>query len=127
MSSTTSDKAAEIIEEEGKEKKKEEKKEESETGLDEEEATGTIKLIAKDKREFSVEKKFVCISTLVKTTLEQDKAAAEVPIPGVTSGILMHVISYMDHHKGTEPPMRLQVFFLVFLEKKHKSNCVTSR
>jgi len=52
-----------------------------------------------------VEKKWAQVSTLVKTTLEQDTAATEVPIPGVTSPILQKVIEYMTHHKGTEPPI----------------------
>jgi len=62
-------------------------------------------LVSKDKKEFTVEKKFSQISTLVKTTLEQDKDATEVPIPGVTSAILEKVLSYMNQHKGTEPPI----------------------
>jgi len=86
-------------------KKEEKKKEGDEVGLDVEEVTGTIKLVSKDKKEFTVEKKFAQISTLVKTTLEQDKDAAEIPIPGVTSGTLGRVLEYMSHHKGTEPPI----------------------
>jgi len=85
--------------------KKEKEKDGDVVGLDEEEATGSVKLISKDKKEFTVEKKFAQISTLVKTTLEQDKSATEVPIPGVTSAILAKVIDYMEHHKGTEPPI----------------------
>jgi len=88
-----------------KEKKEKAKDGEVVSGLDEEEATGTVKLISKDKKEFTVEKKFAQISTLVKTTLEQDTSATEVPIPGVTSAILAKVIEYMEHHKGTEPPI----------------------
>jgi len=88
------------------EKKDEKKKEGDEAvGLDVEEVTGTIKLVSKDKKEYTVEKKFAQISTLVKTTLEQDKDAAEIPIPGVTSGTLARVLEYMNHHKGTEPPI----------------------
>jgi len=93
--------------EEEVEKKGEEKKKEGgdEVGLDVEEVTGTIKLVSKDKKEFTVEKKYAQISTLVKTTLEQDTSASEVPIPGVTSGTLGRVLEYMNHHKGTEPPI----------------------
>jgi hypothetical protein len=34
-----------------------------------------------------------------------DASATEVPIPGVKSEILEEVIKYMNHHKGTEPPI----------------------
>jgi len=85
---------------------KKEKKEEAEVGgLDEEDAGGSIKLMSKDKKEFTIEKKNAFISNLVKTTLDQDAAATEVPIPGVESAILEKVIEYMQHHKGTEPPI----------------------
>jgi len=108
--SSSSSKAAETVKKVEKKKEeevKDEKKKEGgdEVGLDVEEVTGTIKLVSKDKKEFTVEKKFAHVSTLVKTTLEQDPTAAEVPIPGVTSGTLGRVIEYMNHHKGTEPPI----------------------
>jgi hypothetical protein len=102
MSDQEKPKEVEEKKKEGEEKKKEEG---GEVGLDEEEVTGSIKLVSKDKKEFTVEKKFAQVSTLVKTTLEQDTTATEVPIPGVTSGTLARVIEYMNHHKGTEPPI----------------------
>jgi len=40
-----------------------------------------------------------------KTTLEQDKDAAEIPIPGGTPGRLAQFLEYVNHHKGTEPPI----------------------
>jgi len=82
-----------------------EKKEGEVVGLGLDEVTGTLKLISKDKKEFEVERKNAFISTLVKTSLDTDAAATEVPIPGVHSAILAEVLTYMNHHKGVEPPI----------------------
>lgn len=72
--------------------------------MDDEE-TGTLKLRSKDDKVCEVERKHAFISILVKTSIENEKTAAEVPIPGVNKAILDKVIEYMDHHKGTEPPI----------------------
>lgn len=64
-----------------------------------------LKLSSKDKKEFTVERKHAFISTLVKTSLENDDAAEEVPIPGVTGAILELVVNYLKEHKGVEPPI----------------------
>jgi len=66
---------------------------------------GTIKLVSKDGKDFSLEKKYVFISTLVKTSLETDATASEVPMLGVKGDILSKVVDYMIHHKGSEPPI----------------------
>jgi len=82
-----------------------EKKEEvGSLSLDEEEG-GSLRLKSKDEKTFEVERKNAFISTLVKTSLENEKTASEVPIPGVKSEILEKVIEYMNHHKGVEPPI----------------------
>lgn len=67
--------------------------------------TPPIKLISKDKKEYVLDRKYASVSNLVKTTLETDKSADEVPIPGVSGAILEEVVSYMNRHKGTEPPI----------------------
>jgi len=75
-------------------------------GLDDDkDATKPLKLTSKDKKEFTVERKQAFISTLVKTSLENDDKAEEVPIPGVTGAILDLVVQYMKEHKGVEPPI----------------------
>jgi len=75
-------------------------------GLDDDKDSGKpLKLSSKDKKEFVVERKFAFISTLVKTSLENDDKAEEVPIPGVTGAILELVVNYMKEHKGVEPPI----------------------
>jgi len=74
-------------------------------GLGLEDEAKPLKLVSKDKKEFSVERKHAFVSTLVKTSLETDDAAAELNIPGVVGSILDLVVSYMTHHKGTEPPL----------------------
>lgn len=73
-------------------------------GLDDT-ASGAIKLISKDGQTYEVDKKDAFISKLVKTSLENDEAAAELNIPGVESTILDLVVKYMQHHEGTEPPI----------------------
>jgi len=72
-------------------------------GLDDD--VGTIKLTSKDGREFVIEKKFAFISNLVKTSLDSDPAATELPMPGVKSDVLAKVIEYMSYHKGQDPPI----------------------
>jgi len=77
-------------------------------GLDDEDDSGTIKLTSKDgpnKKAVDIEKKHAFISVLVKTSIENDQAATEVPLPGVEGPILEEVIRYMQHHKGVEPPI----------------------
>jgi S-phase kinase-associated protein 1 len=75
-------------------------------GLDDDSSSSKpLKLSSKDKKEFTVERKHAFISTLVKTSLENDDKAEEVPIPGVTGAILELVVNYMKEHKGVEPPI----------------------
>jgi len=75
-------------------------------GLDDDkDASKPLKLTSKDKKEFTVERKQAFISNLVKTSLENDDKAEEVPIPGVTGDILALVVQYMKEHKGVEPPI----------------------
>jgi len=74
-------------------------------GLGEGEEGGQIKLVSKDGKEFQIEKKFAFISTLVKTSLDTDSGATEIPMPGVKGDILGRVVEYMTHHKGVEPPI----------------------
>jgi len=69
------------------------------------EVSSPLKLTSKDKKEFPVERKHAFISTLVKTSLENDDTSQEVPIPGVAGPILALVVEYMGHHKGAEPPL----------------------
>lgn len=77
-------------------------------GLDDDKDSGKpLKLSSKDKKDFMVERKHAFISTLVKTSLENDDKAEEVPIPGVTGAILDLVVTYMREHKGVEPVRRI--------------------
>jgi len=88
-------------------KKADDKKAEVVKGLGDDDASSAkpLKLSSKDKKEFVVERKHAFISTLVKTSLENDDKAEEVPIPGVTGAILELVVNYMKEHKGVEPPI----------------------
>ena len=74
-------------------------------GLDEDDSTGEIELTSKGGDKKKLPKKHAMISGLVKTALEQDSGATEVPLPGVTSEILHKVVEYMKHHEGKEPPI----------------------
>jgi len=67
--------------------------------------SGSIKLVSKDGKEFSVEKKFAFISNLVKTSMDSDASATDLPMPGVKGDILKYVSEYMSYHRGSEPPI----------------------
>ncbi len=65
-------------------------------GLSLDDVTGNVKLTSKDKKEYDVDKKCALVSGLVKTSLETDREATEVPIPGVASAILAEIVTYMN-------------------------------
>lgn len=83
----------------------EDSKQEAVGGLDDGGDSGNIKLTSKDSKGFELPKKCSLISALVKTSLDTDPTATEVPIPGVQAEILEKVIEYMNHHGGVEPPI----------------------
>lgn len=86
---------------------KEEIKDEELGGLDDEDS-GTLKLTSKpgdNVKVITIEKKNAYISVLVKTSIENDAQATEVPLPGVEGPILELVAEYMNHHQGVEPPI----------------------
>jgi len=81
----------------------ENKEEQPVEGLSLDDEGGSIKLKSKDGKSFEIERTHAGISKLVKTALDQDPTASEVPILGVKSDILEQVVTYMNHHKGVEP------------------------
>ena len=74
-------------------------------GLDDVDSSVNIELLSKDGKTFVLLKKNALISTLVKTSLDTDISATQVPIPGVQSEILEKLIEYMNHHNSIEPPI----------------------
>jgi len=78
-------------------------------GLDDDgDAAGSLKLCSKpgkSAKDVTVDRKNAFISVLVKTSIENDETATEVPLPGVEGPILLKVADYMNHHKGVEPPI----------------------
>lgn len=74
-------------------------------GLSLDDEGGDLKLTSMDGKEFLLEKKSAYISKLVKTSVETDASATEVPIPSAKADILELVVEYMNHHKGEEPPV----------------------
>ena len=64
-----------------------------------------IKLISKDGKDFFTTKKNAFVSNLIKTSVDTDTTATEIPLPGVKSDALEVIINYMNHHLGTEPPI----------------------
>jgi hypothetical protein len=61
-------------------------------GLDDSEmSSGNLRLLSKDAKTFELLKKNSLISTLVKTSLDTDPTATDVPIPGVQAEILEKV------------------------------------
>lgn len=65
-----------------------------------------LKLKSGDNEVFTLPTPYAKISNLVKTSLEQDEDADEVPIPGVKGASLKLVVNWMNHRKGVdmEPP-----------------------
>ena len=74
-------------------------------GLDEEVEESEVTLLSKDKKEFKILKTHAYISTLIKTSLENDSSATTCPVLGVDSKILEKVVEYMTFHKGKEAPI----------------------
>ena len=65
----------------------------------------TIVFISKDGEKIEVGRKPALISVLVKTMLDNDEDADNLPIPNVGNEILKLVVMYMNHHEGVEPPI----------------------
>ncbi len=57
-----------------------------------EEVTGDVELESKEGKSFTVRKKYVTISTLVKTVLEEDTSATSTKIPGVSTRVLARIV-----------------------------------
>lgn len=65
--------------------------------------TTKIKLLAKDGKEFEVEKDVACVSETVKNMVEDCSPDEAVPLPNVESSILARVIEYCEyHHKSAK-------------------------
>ena len=71
--------------------------------LDTLDADTIINLISKQGEKFEVSKKCAFISNLVKTSLDTDTEAKELPLPGVSTTELTKIVEYMKHHNGKEP------------------------
>lgn len=56
-------------------------------------------------KRFTLSRKDAGISTLIKVSTDADAAADEIKLPSVTGSVLEHVVVYMRHHKGVEPPV----------------------
>lgn len=65
--------------------------------------SGSIKLISKDNKEFVLDKRYACVSNLVKTSMDSDPSATDLPMPSVKGDILAKVVEYLLYHKGVEP------------------------
>ncbi len=80
-------------------------------GLDEPAAEVILNLISKDKDSFPLAKKIAVQSTLIKTMVEGDPEAVDIPLPAVNSNILSRVIEFMKYHidhpmKEIEKPLK---------------------
>lgn len=70
-------------------------------GLDED-VPDKITLISNDNESFEVNRKAALLSQLIKTSLDSDVEAKEVPVPGVKGHILKLIVEYMEHYKDGE-------------------------
>jgi hypothetical protein len=75
------------------------------TSLDDDTLSGSISLMSKDGKDFSLEKRYAMISGVVCTALDGDSTATEVPMINIESRELKLIVEYMNHHKGKEPPI----------------------
>lgn len=62
-----------------------------------------LKLVSKDKMEFTLEKGHARMSKLVRTALENDDKEDTIPLMGTHGRILEMVVQYLKEHKGVEP------------------------
>ncbi len=69
--------------------------EEKVASLDEQ---STIKLVSNDNESFIVNTNVACCSLLIKTILEGDPTAPEVPLPNVCAAILKKMLVFMQYH-----------------------------
>jgi S-phase kinase-associated protein 1 len=65
----------------------------------------TITLRSKEGVANQLPKRDAMLSNLVKTSVEQDSEATEIPVPSVRQDILRRVVEYLRHHQGKEPPL----------------------
>jgi S-phase kinase-associated protein 1 len=73
--------------------------------LDDDMVHKTITLVSSDGKKFEVETKAAFISKLISESLESDKEATELDMPGAKADILELVLQYINHHNGVEPPI----------------------
>jgi hypothetical protein len=63
---------------------------------------GNIKLISKDKKEFTTSFKNASLSVVFKTTFSTDVKCTEIEANQVSGLILGHVIDYLNHQNGVD-------------------------
>mmetsp|Transcript_32959 Transcript_32959/g.64315 ORF Transcript_32959/g.64315 Transcript_32959/m.64315 type:complete len:168 (-) Transcript_32959:238-741(-) len=88
-------------------------------GLDGEVSSASVTLQSKDGKHLDVDKKQAYISTVIKTSLENDASAKTLPVLGVNGDILKLIVEYMNHHNGTEPALIDKP-----LRSRHMKECV---
>jgi hypothetical protein len=77
--------------------------------IDEDEHKGApVKLVSKDHKEFTIDRKSVFLCNLIKTSLDNNVQSeksgdVEIPIPGVDGATLELIINYLKEHKGVAP------------------------
>jgi hypothetical protein len=84
--------------------------------LDDNDTGRPLKLLSKEGREFTVQnhKHAIAQSNLVKTSMDTDSEASEVPLLGVSFETLAKIIEYIDHHQLAvaeliEKPLRSKI------------------
>ena len=64
-----------------------------------------LTLVSGDGQLFLLEQKFACISKLLRTAIDSDATADQIPLPSTTSVTLKLIVEYMTHHRGEELPV----------------------
>jgi len=80
-------------------------------GLDQPQAEITIYLVSKEEEKFPISKKAAVKSELVRTMLDGEEDATEIPLPNVKSTTLKKVMEYLVYHlnnpaKEIEKPLK---------------------
>jgi S-phase kinase-associated protein 1 len=66
-------------------------------------AQDAVTIVSQDEQKFAVANKVAKMSELVRTMMDADSDAKEIPLPNVKGQVLKKVVEYMVHHVDNPP------------------------
>lgn len=72
-------------------------------GLDTDVSERKIVLVSNDGLHCEIVARYALLSKVIKTSLETDLNATELPLTGINGEVLKHIVKYLEHHQGLEP------------------------